>query len=1083
MKRATLQSQPGIAYATVMPSWRTNRVLLAALFFLSFYLPVAAQDTTKLISKDAVLVAVGPKDTTGTIIRGVVKDSTGAGLGQVTVLEKGTKNATITAADGSFSIRLRKNTSALEISSVGFLTQTITPGNQASLEILLVRDSRDMSEVVVIGYAAKKKESLTGAISTITAKDMERVHGGSTVSSGLAGKIPGVSFRMPDGRPGSAATIQIRNMGTPLYVIDGIQQDAGQFNNLAPNDIESVTVLKDASAAVYGVRAANGVVVVTTKKGKMGARNTFNVDGYVGTQNWTSFPDVLTNSYDYMKYRAEAEINRYGSTNITDEELEKYKAGTERGYQSFDWKDFIVKKDAPVYSLNVNASGGSDRIQYYLSGTRLWQNSVLGREFTFERNNMQSNVTAKISNRLKLGIQVNGRIETRENPGVPYVDDYWLARFAILRNTPLERPYANDNPEYLNDIKHNETNWAYLNKKYAGRYKSDWRVLQSNFTAEYQIPYVKGLVLSGIFSYYYADHLLNNHEYTYKTYTYNVGNNTYSPTGGSTNPWREREQIKQVNYNTQVQLSYNQTFGLHSISGTLVAERIKNQRLRNWIHSVPSSNVLPLIYFNTADTYNDSDDREARIGYVGRVSYGYDNRYFLDLAGRRDASYLFAPNNRVGYFPSVSAAWRITGEKFMQNLLGDQNILTDLKLRASWGVLGDDKQANGDPIVPPFAYIEGYNYAQPTAILDGQAVLGTRDKGVPINNITWIRSAITNIGLDFSLLNGKLTGSIEYFYRKRTKLRGRKQDMLVPLEIGYTLPDESINSDAQFGQEAALNYSTTIGKVNFSVGGNVMYTRGKFLSSYNPVFFHSWDQYRNSMENRFLRIDWGLQTIGQFQSMEEINSHPVNIDGKGNTTLLPGDLIYKDQNGDNKIDGYDMRPIGYGRGTQPNINFGFNFGLSYKGFDFHADFSGSAGFTWFQSWETRWAFQNDGNLNTIFLDRWHREDMRDPNSKWIPGKYPANRFNNGDHSNYRDSDFWAHNVKYLRARTIELGYALPGHLISKLKMQRARVYINTYNLFTLSNLNKFDVDPEIAEENGLQFPQNRILNVGINLSF
>lgn len=1068
MKIPSWQSQPGIAYAIAMQPWPISRFLLAALLLFFAVRPAAAQDST------------------GTIVRGVVKDSAGLGLAQVTVAEKGTKNATITSTDGSFSMRVRSRRSVLEFSSVGYLTQTIEVGGRATeLSIVMERDRRDLGEVVVIGYGAKKKESLTGAISSITSKDMERVHGGSTVSTGLAGKIPGVSFRMPDGRPGAAANIQIRNMGNPLYVIDGIQQDAGQFNNLAPNDIESITVLKDASAAVYGVRAANGVVVVTTKRGKLNGRNTFNVDAYVGSQNWTNFPEVLNNSYDYMRYRAEAEINRYGSTSITDEELAKYQAGTERGYQSFDWKNFILKKNAPVYSFNVNASGGSDRIQYYLSGTRLFQNSVLGREFTFERTNMQSNVTAKISNRLKVGIALNGRLETRENPGVPYGDDYWLARFAILRNTPLERPYANDNPEYLNDIKHNETNWAYLNKKHSGKYKSDWRVLQSNFTAEYQIPGVKGLVLNGIFSYYYADQLLNNHEYTYKTYTYDPANNTYTATGGSTNPWREREQVKQVNYNTQLQLTYNNTFGLHTVGATLVAERIKNQRLRNWIHSVPSSNVLPLIYFNTADTYQDSDDREARVGYVGRISYSYDNRYFLDLAGRRDASYLFAPDNRVGYFPSVSAAWRITNEKFFQNLLGDkgQSILTDLKLRASYGVLGDDKQSNGDPIVPPFAYIEGYNYNQPVAILDGRAYLGTRDKGVAISNITWVRSAITDIGLDFALFNGKLTGTIEYFYRKRTKLRGRKQDVLVPLEIGYALPDESINSDAQYGEEASLNYTGKIGKMNFSVGGNVMYSRGKFLNSYKPVFFNSLDQYRNSMEQRFTRIDWGLETIGQFQSKEEIDNYPVNIDGKGNRTLLPGDIIYKDQNGDGKIDGYDMRPIGFGRGTQPNITFGFNFGLAYKGFDFHADFSGSAGFTWYQSWETRWAFQNDGNLNTIFEDRWHRENMRDPNSRWIPGKYPANRFNDGDHSNYRDSDFWAHNVKYLRARTIELGYTIPGHLLTRLKMQRARIYINTYNLFTLSNLNEFNVDPEIAEENGLQFPQNKILNVGVNLSF
>lgn len=278
-------------------------------------------------------------------------------------------------------------------------------------------------------------------------------------------------------------------------------------------------------------------------------------------------------------------------------------------------------------------------------------------------------------------------------------------------------------------------------------------------------------------------------------------------------------------------------------------------------------------------------------------------------------------------------------------------------------------------------------------------------------------------------------------------------------------------------------FSRLIGKVNFSAGGNVSYSRQKFLESYKPVFFHSWDQYRNSREGRFTRIDWGLETIGQFTSQEQINSYAVNIDGQGNKTLLPGDLIYKDQNNDGKIDGYDERPIGLGAGKQPNINFGFNFALAYGGFDFHADFSGGAGYTWFQNWETRNPFQNDGNLNTIFLDRWHRADIRDPNSAWIPGKYPALRFNDGNHSNYRNSDFWAHNVKYLRARTIELGYSIPVSVLRVVNMQKTRFYINAYNLFAFDNLKPYDIDPEINDDNGLQFPQSQVFNIGMNLTF
>ncbi|MET3114008.1 TonB-linked SusC/RagA family outer membrane protein [Pedobacter sp. CG_S7] len=1025
-----------------------------------------------------------PQAPTG-IINGKVSDNNGIALSNVTVKIDGSiKQTKATDAKGNYSfINLTEGTYTISFYYIGFIgaskTVTLKEGQTNITNITLLDEASKLEEVVVVGYGTRKKETLTGAISTITSKDIGRVHGGSTVGTALAGKLPGVTFRMPDGRPGASANIQIRNLGNPLYVIDGIQQDAGQFNNLAPNDIESITVLKDASAAIYGVRAANGVVVVTTKRGALNTPNTINIDSYMGFQNWSRFVNVLDNSYDYMRYRADAEINRYGSTTITPAELDKYKTGTELGYQSFDWKDFILKNNAPLNSINLNATGGSENINYYLSGTHLYQNSVLGREFKFMRTNIQSNVTAKIASGLKVGVNINGRIESRENPGVPGGDDYWLARFAILRNTPLERPYANDNPEYLNDIKHNETNWAYLNYKNAGRYRDDWRVLQTNFTAEYQIPAVEGLKLSGVYSYYIADKVLNNHEYTYKTYTYNKLNDSYLATGGSTNPWREREQAKNINQSAQLQLNYNRTFGNHNIDATVVGERINNNRLRNWIHAVPSTNVLPLIYFNTADSYNDSENREARIGYIARLNYSFANKYFIDVSARRDASYLFAPDKRVGYFPGVSAGWRVSQEGFFKNLLGDEPIISELKFRASYGVLGDDAG-----LVDPFAYLEGYNYNEGVAILDGRAVVGSRDRGVPITNISWLKSKIFDVGVDFSLFKGKLSGTFDYFNRKRTGLLGTRYDVLVPSELGYSLPRENVNSDAQTGQEISLAYNGNAGELNFTLGGNASYSRSKNLDSYNPVFFNSWDQYRNSQENRYARINWGYETIGQFASMEEINNYPVNNDGQGNRTMLPGDLIYKDFNNDGKINSYDERPIGYGVGTQPNINFGLNIGLAYKGFDFHADFSGGAGYTWYQNYETRWAFQNDGNLNTIFTDRWHREDMYDVNSKWIPGKYPANRFNEGGHRNYNiGSTFWAHNVKYLRVRTIEFGYSLPSTLINKIKIQKARFYVNGYNLFSFDNLKSFGVDPEVADENGLQYPQSKVINFGVNLSF
>jgi hypothetical protein len=339
--------------------------------------------------------------------------------------------------------------------------------------------------------------------------------------------------------------------------------------------------------------------------------------------------------------------------------------------------------------------------------------------------------------------------------------------------------------------------------------------------------------------------------------------------------------------------------------------------------------------------------------------------------------------------------------------------------------------------------------------------------------------------MDFSFLNGKLSGTFDWFKRKRTGLPAPQNDVVLPTELGYTLPAANLESDEQYGEEGSLNYNGKVGNVLFTVGGNLSYARSKYLDQYKPTFLNSWDEYRNSKVGRFTDKDWGYICIGQFQSFDQINNYDVDIDGQGNRTLLPGDLIYEDVNGDKKINDLDQRPISFAYGTQPMVNFGLTISLAYNNFDFHADFSGASGYSWFQNWEQRWAFQNNGNLNAIFEDRWHRADIYDPNSAWIPGKYPANRYNPGfGHSDYAiQSTFWLHNVTYIRARTIELGYSLPQRWLKKVSIQQARIYLNGYDLFSIDNLNEFGVDPETVDDNGLQFPQNRVINFGVNLSF
>lgn len=1026
------------------------------------------------------MIVVAPKRSIQqNMISGTIIDLvSGLPLPGVNIVVEGTTIGTVSDADGKYSLNIPNPKDAvLVFSMVSYKKERISVDGRSVIDVKLATDVKSLEEVVVVGYGSQKKESVTAAISGVTSEDLDRVHA-STVTGALAGKLAGVSFRQQDGRPGSGANVQIRNMGTPLYVIDGFQKDAGTFNNLSENDIESITILKDASASIYGSRGANGVVVVTTKRGKTGERNQINVNAYTGWQNWTRFPRT-TNAYEWMTGKADAEMNSLAhTTQITPEELAKWKAGTEKGYQSFDWYKFIIKPNSPMNSINVNAQGGSDKINYFISGTRVFQNSVLGRQFTFARTNIATSIEAKISKNLKVGAQITGRDEKTDNPGVPGGDDYWAPRFALLRNRPTERPYANDNPDYINDIGHNEQNWALFTKKISGYWTQNWRVFQANFNGEYTTP-IKGLKLLGKYSYYLADKLMNGHEYTYQTYTYDDVTKTYNKAFAMMNPWRERGTEKVFENVYQGQLNYDNTFGKNSISAFFVAERIERKDLNTWVHSVPSTNILPLLYFNTMDTYNDGQYEEARVGYVGHLAYNYARRYYVELSAREDASWKFSPDKRWGFFPSVSAGWRITEEDFFKSS-PLAKVFNDFKIRGSYGVLGDD-----DIGIGAFDYLPGYNYNTSTFISDGNVISGARYRGEPVTNVTWFTSKITDLGIDYSLFNGKISGAVDYFYRKRTGLLGNKWDVVTPAELGYSLPQENVNSDAVLGGDGNIEYHGKKGDLNFVVGANFGFARHRNLNSYKPRFNSQYNQYFNSGENRWAGTYWGYNCIGQFQSQEEINNYTIDNDGQGNKTMLPGDLKYEDINKDGVINDDDVRPIGYARDQNPTVNYGFNFSLQWKGFDLLADFSGGTMYSYDCNWEMRWPFQNTGALLKRFYDdRWHRQNIFDVNSAWVPGKYPALRWNEGGHSNYnKNSTFWLINVRYLRARTLELGYTVPKNLTQKVGIEKARIYVNAYNLFSLDNLKDIGVEPEIMDENGLEYPQNKFVNLGINLTF
>lgn len=1022
-------------------------------------------------------------------VTGTVRDAEGGTpIGSATIKAMVSQRTTSSSADGTFSIEVASAGDSLLVTYLGYDQAVVRVGaNASNVSIDLTSSSEALEEVVVTGFGmAQKKETLTGAISVIGAEDISRSLS-STTSGALVGKIPGVNFRQTDGRPGGTTQLQIRNMGDPLYVIDGVQKDAGQFNNLDFNDIESISVLKDASAAIYGVRAANGVVVITTKRGKKNTKNTVSLTSNYGFQNLSAFPkpaDAVTFVESYIQSETVQGVSNY---RYTPEDLAKWRQGTEKGYVPFDWYDYIWETSPQVY-VNANVSGGSDKINYYFSLGHLNQNDVIVNYGGFKRTNVQMNITAQISDRFRVGANYNARLEYRRNPGVPGGDDLWLPRFATFRNLPTVRPFANDNPNYPTLTSTDPgTNFGWLNYDLSGERTETWRVSQLNFDAEYDI--VDGLKAKALVGYYFANQRMDNHEFTYKLYGYDEDTDTYPVIFENNNPWRERRMGHNEEITSNVQLNYTKSFGLHNLSVIGGVESILRKTPTTWLHSIPASNALELIYFETMDAYDDEGENpQARLGYIGKVNYDYDGKYLLELLGRYDGSWKFPTDDRWGFFPAASAGWRISQESFWQDSkIG--NIVNDLKIRGSFGLVGDDNTAGYNP----FDYLAGYNYKRyrnangdwvnlPSSVIDGEYVIGSQPRGLPVNTLSWLRAEIANIGFDAAFLGSRLTTTVEFFQRKRTGLPASRYDVLIPKEVGFALPNENLNSDMHRGYEAVLRWADRAGELNYSLAGNITFSRFYDWDRYKPRFSNSWDVYRNSLVERFGYLNWGLQSDGQFQSWEEIATWPIDNDRQGNRTLRPGDVKYKDLNGDGVINHLDERPIGYRRDSTPALNFGLNFAFAYKGFDLGLDFSGGAMYTFYKEHEMRTPFQNGGNIPQYYADdAWKLSDIWDANSELIPGKYPMLLIGNGAHSNYWNSDFWKQRIRYIKLRNLDFGYSLPSHILEPLSITGVRVYFSGQNLLTLTNL--IGIDPETQDTNGLGYPTYRIMNFGINVRF
>lgn len=989
-----------------------------------------------------------------------------------------------TSTDQSGKFELNANKGTLVVSFVGYKTRRVPLDGTTNLKIQLEADENVLEDVVVVGYGKQSKRNITGAVSNIKSEDIVR-SSSTTTAGALAGKVQGISVRAKDARPGRGAAIEIRNMGSPLYVIDGVayggqegtdwvgtQNGSGAdiFNSLNLEDIESISILKDAAAAVYGFRASRGVVLITTKKGAKGESAKININGYQGWQNLTRFP-TMANAKQYTRGLVEAaqNENRDPKTVYTPEELAKWQAGTEPGYQGYDYYDMVIRKNIPQRYINANVTGGSEKSNYFLSLGHLNQDAMI-KDFNYKRTNFQANMEAEVLKGLTVGTQISGRHEGTQDVGLPGGDGYFSSILAIMKNRPTVGPYANDNPEYINHTNDFPYNPALFSRDIAGYKDNKYLAGNVNLFAAYKTNF--GLSAKGTVSYNYTNNKFEGFQYTYDVYRYE--NNAYKRTGGSDAGWRYDTTREIVSRFAQFQIDYNKQIGDHTFAGMLGYERSDWDRTYKALGANPSNNYIPLLRLSELNSLADEWAYEARAGYIGRINYNYKGKYLLEVLGRYDGSFKYYEGKRWGLFPGASVGWRISDEGFFKPL---KSVVSDLKIRASIGQTGLEEG------VGMHDYLAGYNWAAGSAVLDGAYVPGVQPRGLPVRNLSWVKNTNYNMGVDATLLNNKLTLTADIFKIIRTGYPGKRYDVLLPAEIGYDLPNENLGKNGYYGAEGIITYTDKVGELNYVVSGNMTFSRYRDLETYKPRFSNSWNEYRNSIEDRWGGVWWGYQVVGRFQSEEEIRNHPINNDGQNNRTQLPGDLIYKDVNGDGVINDMDQRPIGYPTGWAPMMSFGGRIGLDWKGINLNIDLAGGAVQSWFQDYELRNAFHGGGNSPAYLLeDRWHRKDPYDPNSEWIPGRYPAIR-NGNSGPNSRNSDFWLTNVRYLRVRNLEVGYNLPKAWIQKIKAEKIRFYINASNLISFDNVKDYQIDPEIEARAAVVYPQQRVFMVGFNMTF
>jgi TonB-dependent starch-binding outer membrane protein SusC len=1044
--------------------------------------PLAGGKTTVLLASNRTL---NPRTQEAAIpIKGKVTDSQGAGLPGVSVLVKGTTVGTSTDNNGSYSINVPDTKAMLVFSYIGFLPQEISVNNRTAIDIILEADVKSLGEVVVVGYGVQKRATVSGAVATVKGADLVKSPA-VNLSNSLAGRLPGVVTFNRSGEPGyDGAGIRIRGSNTlnnseALIVIDGIPGRAGGLDRINPADIETISVLKDASAAIYGSRAANGVILITTKRGKTG-KPELSYSYNQGYAQATQLPK-LANAAQYTEMLNDLDVyglpvaewatadKAYRSTGVytnpagvirkapfSPSDIQKYSDGSDPWlYPNTDWYASALKNWSPQGRHNVQMTGGTENLKYLASLGYQNQDAYYKKSATgYQQYDIRLNLDAKINNYINVTLGMMAREEYRFFPtkgagaifrmlmrGKPQQPAFW----------PDGRPGPDiENGENPVVITTNETGYD--------RDKRDY--IQTNAAIDIKIPGIEGLKFTGTAA---IDKLLQNNkrwETPWTLYERGVGFEADGKTPilsaakrGPAEPRLTLGNLNQLNILLGGVLTYDRKFGDHNITALAGTnkETISGDNFNAYRRYFISTSLDQMFAGGDLEKNNGGGAFErARLNYFGRVAYNYKEKYLAEFLWRYDGSDIFPEETRYGFFPGAMFGWVLSEENFIKKTLP---FVSYLKLRGSWGQMGNDQIAS-------YQYLATYGFR--SYIIGNTETKTLFEARVPNKEITWEIANNKDLGLEGQLLNGKVNFEFDVFNNYRSKILWTR-NASIPQSTGLSLPAQNIGEISNKGWEFLIGYRNQFRDFKYNVSINGGYAK-------NRIEF--WDEAAGAP-------DWQRTTgkpmytvqayiyDGVFKDQAEIDANPINYKSIVNT-LRPGDMKYQDYNGDGKITPDDQVRTNFN--NTPMFQGGLSLIGSYKGFDVNILFQASAGA---KQYISSGEMGNIGNyLLSMYNDRW---TINNPSSVHPRITNRADQYYSGNNT------YWFRSTDYIRLKNFEIGYTIPDALTRKVGMGNFRVYFNGLNMFTWSNFDSFD--PETNSATGQYYPQQRIINGGLTVTF